>query len=109
MNRRGLFAFFALTPVMAVEAIAKPPEPPKPKIEGAPFDGQFALTLTANKKATESKPTSGSHLVSNGLGNYSFEINQPDPTKAVKMAVGEDGNLWLKSKDGEWKRVVTET
>ena len=50
MNRRGLFAFFALTPVMAVEAIAKPPEPPKPKIEGAPFDGQTILTLTAQDK-----------------------------------------------------------
>jgi len=33
---------------------------------------------------------------------------QYDPDKQVSMAVGDDGNLWVKSKDGQWKRVVTE-
>jgi hypothetical protein len=32
----------------------------------------------------------------------------PDDTTHVTMAVGRDGNLWLKSADGDWKRVVTE-
>jgi hypothetical protein len=31
-----------------------------------------------------------------------------DADRALSMAVGKDGNLWLKSKGGEWKRVVTE-
>ncbi len=27
---------------------------------------------------------------------------------SVSMSVGQDGNLWVKSKGGDWKRVVTE-
>ena len=33
---------------------------------------------------------------------------QYDLDKTVSLAVGDDGNLWLKSKNGQWKRVVTE-
>jgi len=33
---------------------------------------------------------------------------QNDPNKQVSMAVGDDGNLWLKPKDGQWRKVVTE-
>ena len=101
MNRRGLFAFFALTPVMAVEAIAKAPEPPKP-IEGAPFDGQTVMTLTAHDKP---KPIKNRAFIG---GQPITIMKETLATKSVSMAVGEDGNLWLRSKDGEWKRVVTE-
>lgn len=31
-----------------------------------------------------------------------------DEHKSVHMAVGRDGQLWLKTENGEWKRIVTE-
>ena len=46
--------------------------------------------------------------LSNGDFTLSVFNTKIDPTKAVSIAVGDDGNLWLKRKDGEWKRVVTE-
>jgi hypothetical protein len=99
MNRRGLFAAFALSPFIAVNAIAKP------KPEGEPHDQQTSLTLAATKKETKkiaiADGNSGNFLTINGWATN-------DPSKQVSMAVGEDGNLWLKSKGGEWKRVVTE-
>jgi hypothetical protein len=94
MNRRGLFAAFALAPIMAVEAFAKP------KPEGEPHDTQSYLILLANKPRTPK--------ITNSSSMYLIEETTTDPDKAVSMAVGEDGNLWLKSKGGEWKRVVTE-
>ena len=97
MNRRGLFAAFALSPFIAVNAIAKP------KPEGEPHDQQTSLTLSASKpqKLKTNVGSSGSFLMMDGWATN-------DPDKQVSMAVGEDGNLWLKSKGGEWKRVVTE-
>jgi len=97
MNRRGLFAAFALSPFIAVNAIAKE------KPEGEPHAQQTSLTLSATKKETRkfSNGNSGNFLTLDGWATT-------DPTKMVSMAVGEDGNLWLKSKGGEWKRVVTE-
>jgi hypothetical protein len=97
MNRRGLFAAFALSPFIAVNAIAKP------KPEGEPHDQQTSLMLSATKKVTRkiAHGNSGKFLTLDGWIDN-------DPSKQVSMAVGEDGNLWLKSKGGEWKRVVTE-
>jgi len=97
MNRRGLFAAFALSPFIAVNAIAKP------KPEGEPHDQQTSLTLSATKKEKRkiANGNSGNFLMMDGWATN-------DPNKQVSMAVGEDGNLWLKSKGGEWKRVVTE-
>jgi hypothetical protein len=97
MNRRGLFAAFALSPFIAVNTIAKE------KPEGEPHSSQTSLTLSATKKETRkiANGNSGNFLTVNGWDNT-------DPSKMVSMAVGEDGNLWLKSYGGEWKRVVTE-
>jgi hypothetical protein len=99
MNRRGLFAAFALSPFIAVNAIAKE------KPEGEPHNQQTSLTLAATKKETRkiANGNSGNFLSVNG-----WISGTTDPTKMVSMAVGEDGNLWLKSYGGEWKRVVTE-
>ena len=33
---------------------------------------------------------------------------QYDEYKRVSMAVGRDGNLWMKTESGNWKRIVTE-
>ena len=97
MNRRSLFGVFALSPLMAVNAFAKP------KLEGEPHDQQTSIVLTGIKKQTSKTAVDGS-------GNYLISSNwiNTDPDKAVRMSVGEDGNLWLMSKGGNWKRVVTE-
>ena len=98
MNRRGLFAAFALSPFIAVNAIAKE------KPEGEPHSSQTSLMLSGTKKQTKPavSSASGSFLTLDGGWGTT------DPSKQVSMAVGEDGNLWLRSKGGEWKRVVTE-
>ena len=94
MNRRGLFAAFALSPVMAVEAFAK--EQPS----GQPDSNQIKIIIQGTKKP-EKQGQSGSVLTLGGWSN-------PDPSKQVSMSVGEDGHLWIKTSDGPWKRVVTE-
>lgn len=42
------------------------------------------------------------------FGDISFFADKYEETKQVSMAVGKDGNLWLKTEDGQWKRIVTE-
>ena len=105
MNRRGLFAAFALSPFIAVNAIAKE------KPEGEPHNQQTSLTLAATKKETRKIANGNTNEVMRiDSGNF-LSVNgwvTTDPNKMVSMAVGEDGNLWLKSYGGEWKRVVTE-
>jgi hypothetical protein len=98
MNRRGLFAAFALAPIMAVEAFAKP------KPEGEPRSSQNSLTLCGTSAPVERMRIDGSGNV--GIMTHGWDATDPD--KQVMMAVGEDGNLWLRSKGVEWKRVVTE-
>ncbi|CAB5221368.1 hypothetical protein UFOVP247_148 [uncultured Caudovirales phage] len=99
MNRRSLFGMFALSPLMAVEALGKE------KPTGEPSTTHCALTLmgTVNKKDNSIM------YLSNEVGGIGW-INMPkqDPNKAVTLSVGEDGNLWLRSNHGEWKRVMVE-
>jgi len=100
MNRRGLFAAFALAPIMAVEAFAKE------KPEGEPHSLQNSITLSGLQLCKRYYEKSSSS--SNGKFLTTGSWIENNPNKQVTMAVGEDGNLWLKSKGGEWKRVVTE-
>lgn len=92
MNRRKFFAFLPIAPAALM-------------IEGArasssegPWDGQPTLSLSGQKK-----PEPFEHKNQIVLGH-----GIADPNKRVDMAVGRDGNLWLRSKDQEWKRIVTE-
>lgn len=39
---------------------------------------------------------------------YCLFTEQYEEYKQVSMAVGRDGNLWLKTEGDNWKRVVTE-
>lgn len=96
MNRRSLFGALALSPLMAVEALAKE----KPTGEPLPYAVNMTLMGTAKQDNLM--------YLSSGDFTLSGFNTKNDPTKAVSMAVGDDGNLWLKRKDGEWKRVVTE-
>ena len=97
MNRRSLFGALALSPLMAVAAFAK-----EEKLEGAPLNNSVNLTLLGVKK-----PDGEMMRLSNGPIMFNT-MPQYDPDKQVSMAVGDDGNLWVKSKNGVWKRVVTE-
>jgi hypothetical protein len=74
----------------------------KEEVTGQPLSESVNLTLLAAKK-----PDGEMMRLSNGP-LVSFNMPQTDPDKAVSMAVGDDGNLWLKRKDGQWKRVATE-
>ena len=90
MNRRSLFGALALSPLMAVEAFTKE------KPTGKPLSNAVNMTLLGAKMMRLSE------------GSFYLNVPQTDPNKEVSMAVGDDGNLWLKRKDGNWKRVVTE-
>ena len=93
MNRRGLFGAFALSPFIAINAIAK--ERPT----GEPDSEQTRLVINGTKKSDPSVERSGSIFV---------QHHKYDPHKQVSMSVGEDGHLWIKTAYGQWKRVVTE-
>ena len=95
MNRRSFFAFLPLAPFVAagsVEAQAKPDIS-----AGAPRDNEMKITI----QGSTDRPIGNKYI-----GN--FTMSEPDPSRNVAMSVGEDGNLWLKSQKGQWKRVVTE-
>jgi len=96
MNRRSLFGAIALSPLMAVAAFAKE------EVTGTPLNNSVNLTLHGAKK-----PDGEMMRLSNGPIMFNT-MPQYDPDKQVSMAVGEDGNLWLKRKDGNWKRIITE-
>ena len=93
MNRRGLFGVFALSPFVAINAIAK--ERPT----GEPDTEHPRLVINGTKKSDPSAERGRSIFVQ----NYKY-----DPHKHVSMSVGEDGHLWIKTAYGQWKRVVTE-
>jgi hypothetical protein len=90
MNRRSFFKFLPVAPVVLIT-------------EGA-------RAATADQ-APPNNPIS--HLQ---LNLYHKPVHQPgwftnpvpDMNRAVSMSVGEDGKLWVRSKNEEWRRVVTE-
>ena len=81
---------------MAVEAFTKE------KPTGEPIPEAKQIIIQGTKK---SKPIKTTYPT---MGEISFNMPEIDATKQVSIAVGDDGNLWVKRKDGEWKRVVTE-
>ena len=99
MNRRGLFGVFALSPFVAINAIAK--ERPT----GEPDTEQPRLVLSGTEKSDPSEPSERMRITSDGFFVQNYKH---DPHKQVSMSVGEDGNLWIKTAYGQWKRVVTE-
>ena len=44
----------------------------------------------------------------NVKNDVSFFGDNYEEYKQVSMAVGQDGDLWLKKENGDWKRIVTE-
>lgn len=95
MNRRKFFAFLPLAPVAAIAAVEE-----AKATEGAPHENSVMLTLNGTVK-----PSGECMHLHNKIG---FITPQYDPDKKVSMAVGDDGSLWIKNSNQEWKRVVTE-
>lgn len=91
MNRRNFFAFLPVAPVALIAEGAK-----ADVSKDQPRNGEFMISLQGSK----ANKTSSTSIFSG--------LPVTDPTKQVSMAVGQDGNLWLKSLGGEWKKVVTE-
>lgn len=99
MNRRKFFAFLPVAPMALVAEGAR-----AAAASQAPPSNEFNMTLMG------AAPRNKNELMylSNGPAEFKFTSFQSDPSKAVSMAVGEDGELWLKSKDKQWKKVVTQ-
>lgn len=94
MNRRSFFKFLPIAPVALAAEGAR-----AVTVDEAPNDVSVRMTLQASK----AKDGNIMHLRSSVLSYPEVDI-----TSSVSMAVGQDGRLWLKSKDDVWKRVVTE-
>lgn len=89
MNRRSFFKFLPIAPVALAAEGAR-----AATADEAPTDPVVSLKLTAQKKRNQSSQV--------------LFMSEPDLTREVSMSIGQDGRLWLKSKDDVWKRVVTE-
>ncbi len=97
MNRRKLFSFLPLAPVLVAAAVVTESQAEEKPAES----NRNQLRLMGMKK--NKQPYYNDKAIMYLGDNY-----VPDDTTHVSMAVGRDGNLWLKSADGDWKRVVTE-
>ena len=96
MNRRDLFGFLPIAPVLVAAAVVS-----ESQAEEKPEDGSNQLRIMGMKKNPITNRNNDSVL-------YIGQNLVPDDTAHVTMSVGRDGNLWLKTATGDWKRVVTE-
>jgi len=90
MNRRSFFKFLPVAPLALVAEGAK-----AHYSSGQPQHNELSVILGAVKPQAP-----------NNTQTLCFPVT--DLSREVTMAVGQDGRLWLRSKNDEWKRVVTE-
>lgn len=101
MNRRKLFSFLPMAPVLVAAAVVT-----ESQAEEKPADNNAnTLRLMGMKKNTNQPYNDRSAMMFLGPSAPKYVV---DDNTHVTMAVGRDGNLWLKTADGDWKRVVTE-
>lgn len=74
----------------------------KQPVKSDPKDAPICVETLSLRNGTKPKPKP----VDNN--KFMFYTDGYEEYKQVSMAVGRDGNLWLKTEQGEWKRVVTE-
>ena len=86
----------AAAPSVAVAAASK-------KTSNYELDGPICSETLQIQSGTKIKQVKKSQF-----GDISFFGDKYEEHKQVAMAVGRDGNLWLKTEDGKWKRIVTE-
>jgi hypothetical protein len=95
MNRRSFFKFLPIAPIALIAEGAR-----AVTMDEAPNDQSVTLSLHASARED------GTCM--NLDKNYNTFATKVDYDRVVSMAVGEDGRLWIKSKNDEWRRVVTE-
>lgn len=103
MNRRSFFKFLPVAPVVLAAEGAR-----AATVDQAPIGGTSNIVLHAAKWVKPLNCSANLTSREDSLTFRSLHVPQYDPDKQVSMAVGQDGNLWIKSKNDEWKRVVTE-
>jgi len=96
MNRRSFFKFLPIAPVaLAIEGAKAATK------DLAPYADQPSLQLTSAVPRPQ-KPKS----------RWDYDVvlgsDWSHGSKSVKMCVGRDGDLWLKSNGCDWKKVLTE-
>jgi hypothetical protein len=96
MDRRSFFKFLPVAPVVLAAEGAR-----AVTADQAPNESNVTLKLQSHKK-------SDGMCMHIGGGYNLVSPPQIDETRSVTMSVGQDGHLWVKSKDDVWKRVVTE-
>lgn len=94
MNRRNFFAFLPIAPAaLMIDGARADVQKEQPR------DGEHSITLQGSKPPRKQDPNSTSIY---------YHYCENDTSRRVSMSVGEDGNLWLKTVKGQWKKVVTE-
>ena len=91
VNRRSFFKFLPLAPVVMIAEGTR-----AATAHEAPSSPMVSIQLTAQKPAKQRST------------QWVSCFAETDPSRQVSMSVGNDGRLWVKSKDDVWKRVVTE-
>jgi len=99
MNRRKFFAFLPLAPAALITEGVR-----TAAASQAPPDHVISLTLMGTTKKSEK--INGPYYENSSISIFTGAIS--DPNKQVSMAVGEDGELWIRPKDKQWKKVVTQ-
>lgn len=98
MNRRGFMSIMTLGAVSA-PAMAMGVTPSSDPDKDGPICTE-TLQIQSGTKVKEVKKSQ--------FGDIGFYQDKYEEHKQVTMAVGRDGNLWLKTENGKWKRIVTE-
>lgn len=102
MNRRDFFAFLPIAPLALIAQGAR-----AATADCAPIQETTKIVLSAAKK---NKTFSSPIWPNREYNTVMFSsMNTNDDSKQVSLAVGDDGNLWLKRKDGDWRKVVTQS
>ena len=102
MNRRGFLS------VITMGAVAAPAAAMGIKESSDPSDAPISAQHLSIRSGVKEKKASNEGFRISADGGFHFAEDQYEEYKQVSMAVGKDGNLWLKKEDGQWKRIVTE-
>lgn len=100
MNRRGFLSIMSLGAVSAPAiALGATPKNESDFDKDGPICTETLVIQSGTKKKNVKKAD---------FDGISFYGDDYEEKKSVAMAVGRDGDLWIKNDQGKWKRVVTE-
>jgi hypothetical protein len=104
MERRNFLRFASFGMIGAAAPTAAMAANEKKVISNSELDGPICTETLQIQSGTKKKTVKRAEFD----GGISFWGPEYEEHKQVAMAVGQDGNLWLKTEDGKWKRIVTE-